>query len=672
MTLSDSAHSLSITLAQDSWGARGFRCRVSLVAIAAGFLILRQGIVAETLQKQVLIEPKFVEVSDKSVRELGLSTRLAEKLAKLPTDASKLSSPATTNFGLGAAPSAETVGAHLFPGAGDKPGEIKLCGLVTEAQLQTILNSLRREEVAKIISAPAVRTQSDQPANIQVPSYPGLQRGNVAVVPRINPDGSIGMAVNVPPSTQLGESTGEKPPLVGDIPILGTLFRGKAGGKQDLLIFVKATVVDVLEPAGGGGSTGEVKVETIGTGDTIGHIADLKIQNLTDQPLGFVIPAMVLESKSRKNQDYVCPHEENVSLPAHEAKTVPVDGVCVNRGKPPVGKGVTGDLVVNTGDPNIPQNPDSHIPADKARDLLRLCTAKYDAAEKLQKDGALKGLPYKDKQKQKDIVVQWSTWSDPEISKITGAPPATKDDLKKVVYKQVEEKGPMSRETKKKVDQGIDTIFEKVELTSEKAKDLEKPDMYADTAGSHGTFEISDENEQTPMPWSGPLPKTKEKPKKPPKPKLPKEVQDWLNKKDGADQADQKKKTVQDDYNAEKKKFFGKSKHHGELEKARDEARQKADAGGASQQDKDNYKNAQNELDKNERELEKDFNHTEEGKKAAGELHDAEKEAQKAQDAAKDAEKKVPPGIDKDEAQKIWDEYKKAWDDYKKAVPAKW
>jgi hypothetical protein len=59
---------------------------------------------------------------------------------------------------------------------------------------------------------------------------------------------------------------------------------------------------------------------------------------------------------------------------------------------------------------------------------------------------------------------------------ITGAPPATKDDLKKVVYKQLESKKPMSPETRKKVDQGIDTIFEKVELTTAKAKDLEKPE----------------------------------------------------------------------------------------------------------------------------------------------------------------------------------------------------
>ena len=59
---------------------------------------------------------------------------------------------------------------------------------------------------------------------------------------------------------------------------------------------------------------------------------------------------------------------------------------------------------------------------------------------------------------------------------MTGSPPATKEDLRKVVYKQVEEQGPMSPEKKKKVDQGIDTIFEKVELTTAKAKELEKPE----------------------------------------------------------------------------------------------------------------------------------------------------------------------------------------------------
>jgi hypothetical protein len=223
-------------------------------------------------------------------------------------------------------------------------------------------------------------------------------------------------------------------------------------------------------------SSGQIKIDSVGTGETIGHVVDLKIQNLTDQPIKCAGGPIVLESKSRKNQDYVCPKPQTVSIGPRSTATVAMNGVCVNRNKPPVGKGAPGDLIINTGDPTLPQNPASHIPANKAGDLLRICTSKYEAADKLQKDGALKDLPYKDKQKQKDIVVQWSTWCDPRISEITGAPPATKDDLKKVVYKQVEAKGKMSPETKKKVDQGIDTIFEKVELTTAKAKELEKPE----------------------------------------------------------------------------------------------------------------------------------------------------------------------------------------------------
>ncbi len=219
---------------------------------------------------------------------------------------------------------------------------------------------------------------------------------------------------------------------------------------------------------------GHVKIDSTGTGETIGHVANLKIQNLTDQRINCVVPSMVLESVSRKNQDYVCPKAQTVKIEPHGTATVPLDGVCINRNKPPVGKGAPGDLLVNEGNPTISQNPNSHIPVKQARDLLRICTSKYDAAKKLQEDGALKNLPYKDKQKQRDIVVQWSTWCDPRISEITGAPPATKEDLRKVVYKQV--KGPMSPETKKKIDQGIDTIFDKVELTTAKAKDLEKPE----------------------------------------------------------------------------------------------------------------------------------------------------------------------------------------------------
>src|SRR5437867_2662577 len=223
-------------------------------------------------------------------------------------------------------------------------------------------------------------------------------------------------------------------------------------------------------------ASGKIKIDSAGTGETIGHVADLKIQNITDQPLTCAIAPMILESSTGKNQHYACPSGRTVALNPHQTKTVPINGVCLNRNKPPVAKGVSGDLVMNEANPSGPQNPNSHLPATDAGKLLRSCAAKYTAADQLQKSGALKNLPYHDPQKQKDIVVQWSTWTDPQICQIVGTTPATRDDLKKVVYKQVEEKGPMSPETKKKVDQGIDTIFEKVELTTAKAKDLEKPE----------------------------------------------------------------------------------------------------------------------------------------------------------------------------------------------------
>jgi len=142
-------------------------------------------------------------------------------------------------------------------------------------------------------------------------------------------------------------------------------------------------------------ASGKVKVETSGTGETIGHVADLKIQNLTDQPLTCVIPPMILESGSGKNQDYACPRGQSVALNPQQTKTVPMNGVCLNRNKPPVGKGVSGDLVINEANPTVPQNPNSHLPATDANRLLQICTSKYDAADALQKEGALKDLPTK-------------------------------------------------------------------------------------------------------------------------------------------------------------------------------------------------------------------------------------------------------------------------------------
>ena len=402
-------------------------------------------------------------------------------------------------------------------------------------------------------------------------------------------------------------------------------------------------------------SGGAVKIQTTGTGETIGHIADVTVENVSNQSLDFYFPPAVLESKSGKNQDYAAPQGQDVALKEGETKTIPVNGTCLERDKPPVGQGVPNDLIINDGDP-VASNFDSHFSPEQARDLSRTCESKYEAVDQLQKDGELKDFPYKDKEKQKDILVQWSTWTDPLISEITNSPPATKDDLKKVVYKQVEEHGPLKREAKRKIDQGIDTIFEKIELTSEKAKDLEKPAAEFATAGTEGsgnTVEISDRTGET---EGSPPPSTQEK-KKEKKPKQPKPIRDWIEKKKAANEADREKKVVHDYYTREKEKFFGKNKHHGELvekiKQTQGVLSSPLNQNSKEQNDKliKERDEAKKELAKLEGELEKDFNQTDDGKKAFKELTEAEKAANNAHDAEKEAGKNIDPAV-KDEIEK--------------------
>jgi hypothetical protein len=231
-------------------------------------------------------------------------------------------------------------------------------------------------------------------------------------------------------------------------------------------------------------SSGKLKVKIAGTGQTIGRVVDFKLQNPTSEKLTVRIPALILESVSGKNQDYAAPEPQTVELGPKESKVVPIEGVCLARNKPPVGKGVSGDLVMNEGRPNGTREPGGKILSSEANDLLRIARSKYRAADKLLTDRELEEIPYSDPKKKKDVVVQWSTWMDPRITEITGARTATKEDLKKVVYKQVEKQGPMTPGKKKKIDQGIDTIFEKIELTTAKAKDLETSTEEADDAGA--------------------------------------------------------------------------------------------------------------------------------------------------------------------------------------------
>lgn len=222
-------------------------------------------------------------------------------------------------------------------------------------------------------------------------------------------------------------------------------------------------------------SNGAVKIEVTGTGETIGHIADVSMQNASNQALKFYFPPAILESKSGKYQDYIAPLGQEVALRSGQTKTIPVNGTCLERDKPPEGKGVTGDLILNDGNSEF-VNFDSHFPPQTANAFLRIAEAKYEAVDKLQKEGAFKDFPYHEKQEQKNIVIQWSVWSDPRICEITGTTPATKEDFQTVVYKQVQERDLASPKAKEKIDKGDDAMWSGIELAGAKAKELEKPD----------------------------------------------------------------------------------------------------------------------------------------------------------------------------------------------------
>ena len=222
-------------------------------------------------------------------------------------------------------------------------------------------------------------------------------------------------------------------------------------------------------------SQDQINLDILGTGETIGHVAMLRIENLTDRPLTCSVPAMILESRSGKSQHYACPKRSNLH-PETETEVQSAGERGLLESEQTAGR-QRHDRRFGHERRQTERGPEFRVafPGKKSPPFITFVQcSKYRAAEKLQKEGELKGFPYKDKKKQREILIQWSTWCDPRICELTGSPPANKEDLSKVVYKQLEEKGSIPPKTKKKVDQGIDTIFDKIELTSEKAKDLEE------------------------------------------------------------------------------------------------------------------------------------------------------------------------------------------------------
>lgn len=214
----------------------------------------------------------------------------------------------------------------------------------------------------------------------------------------------------------------------------------------------------------------KVQTEIVGTGKTIGHVASLHLKNVSPEKITVTIPPLVLESASGKHQHYVCPTGETVTLNPREEKVVEQRGVCIARSKPPVGEGVGKDLVINDGSGIKESRVFTPAQVDK---LIRCTTAYYAGADKLEKEGKLAKVPYKDPEMRREIVTQWGIWSDPGICKVTKETPATKEDLSKTVHRQAEEHTPLTPETRKKLDTGITDIFTSIQLTTKEAKELE-------------------------------------------------------------------------------------------------------------------------------------------------------------------------------------------------------
>lgn len=591
--------------------------RLFLLAILS---VIGQSLLADTTTPQVQIEVKFVELNRNTARDLGVDIYL-------PTTAE---------------------------------GNVKVGGPLNAEQTQNLLNNVDAQKNLKTNSAGVALVPNGEKGAIDISSMVGASGGGVAltIVPTVNADRTrIGLRL-VPEVQNVGQPASDVSISAGQTLIVGGSGIKTPAPNPDLIILIVPQIIDVLSHTSGKGPE-RIRVETIGTGETIGHVADLKIQNLTDEPLDIFIPPIVLESKSGQDQDYVCPEGKNATIVSRQAETIPLNGVCINRDKPPVTKGTVGALVVNTVDPKVAQHSDCHIPAKAATDLLRICGSIYAAVDQLQKNGALKDFPYKDKQEQENILVQWDTWANPRICEIAKTQPATKDDLRKVAYKQIEEKGPPSSATKKKIDNGIDTIFEKIELTSAKAKDIEGPGDDAAAGTSPPPINISD---NTPAPVVASTPQTQEKkksafptprpPDEPPKTeekgpkKWPKPIQDWLDKKRAAYQARIWSDAAKAEYSASREWFFEQNKHWSELKRQRDEAEELARRAGGKE--KEDFKKVEKELQKLEGELEKDYLKTPEGQKEFEHLNDAEKAAAKASATEKEAGKNIEQTIKDD------------------------
>lgn len=197
----------------------------------------------------------------------------------------------------------------------------------------------------------------------------------------------------------------------------------------------------------------KIGIKITSTGDTINDIAMVSLTNKTNNFVSIIIPPTMLLSITGKNQNYSVTNPHAVFLGPKETKQIPLDGTCVDPDVPPVKK----------GEVNKSKFADITSPVfqKKWKNIVNETRAIEKTCEDLQEEGKYKTPFSSDPKKERDTIVQWTTWL---VNSERKGKPIVKADLTKQILKQV--KNPTKEQTEQ-LKKGADDIWKAIELTKD-------------------------------------------------------------------------------------------------------------------------------------------------------------------------------------------------------------
>ncbi|HPI04076.1 MAG TPA: secretin N-terminal domain-containing protein, partial [Candidatus Goldiibacteriota bacterium] len=286
-TITELKNIITQTLESDDEASVNFDLRTSSIVVTASQTYMKRvEKIIESLDvrvPQVIIEAKLYEVNVNNIKDLGVAW-----------DAS---SQNTEPY----------IKGEMIPLAVNPAGKLTLGTILSGFKINAYLNALEQKNEAKLLSAPKIAVQSDREAVIETMRRTYYEVQNIVtnansapiitteyknldlpislrVVPKINNKNEIDMNVTVkvvklvgttstsagPPDTSEQEATTyvkasnndtlvigglmseriydtvEKVPLLGDIPLLGELFKStkKSAEKVELIVFLTPSIVE--------------------------------------------------------------------------------------------------------------------------------------------------------------------------------------------------------------------------------------------------------------------------------------------------------------------------------------------------------------------------------------------------------------------------------------------